>query len=69
MSTTSSANLETATRDLTAAWARAQESWRDQQSRHFEKTHLEPLPELAAQAREALSNLEAILRKIKNDCE
>lgn len=69
MSTASSANLETATRDLTVAWSRAQESWRDQQSRHFEKTHLEPLPEMATQARDALSNLEAILRKIKHDCE
>ena len=69
MNTGSSSNLETATRDLLTAWARAQESWRDQQSRHFEKTYLEPLPELVTQARDALSHLEGILRKIKHDCQ
>ncbi len=69
MSIGSASNLETATRDLLTAWARTEESWRDQQSRHFGKTYIEPLPELVTQARDALSHLEAILRKIKNDCE
>ncbi|MDB6132714.1 MAG: hypothetical protein JWM59_957 [Verrucomicrobiales bacterium] len=69
MSSGTSSNLETATRDMMAAWARTQDQWRDQKSRQFEESHLAPLPGLLAQSREALSNLEIILRKIKHDCE
>lgn len=64
----SASSLETATRDLLAAWARARETWRDQQSRYFEKIHLDPLAGLTAQARDAQEHLETILRKIKHDC-
>lgn len=63
-----SSTLETATRDLLTAWARARETWRDQQSRYFEKTHLDPLPGLTAEARDAQEHLETIIRKIKHDC-
>lgn len=63
-----SSTLETATRDLLMAWARAQETWRDQQSRYFKQNHLEPLPALTAQARDAQEHLETIIRKIKHDC-
>lgn len=69
MSAGTSSNLETATRDMLAAWARTQDHWRDQKSRQFEETYLAPLPGLLAQSREALSNLDTILRKIKHDCE
>ena len=69
MSIAAAANLETATRDLFIAWRRTEESWRDQKSRQFEKNHLDSLPDLVAGAKDALSQMEGILRKIKNDCE
>jgi hypothetical protein len=69
MSAAASSNLETATRDLLIAWERAHDQWRDAKSQQFHHTFIEPVPDLVLQARDAMGHLEAILRKIKNDCE
>ncbi len=69
MSTAAAANLESSTRDLLVAWERAREQWRDAKSQQFGHTFVEPLPDLASQARDAMTHLESLLRKIKNDCE
>lgn len=69
MSAAASSNLETSTRDLLIAWDRANEQWRDAKSQQFLHTFIEPVPDLVLQAREAMGQLEAILRKIKHDCE
>lgn len=69
MSVAASANLESATRDLMLAWNRAQEQWRDAKSQQFHHQFIEPLPDQANHARNAMGQLEAVLRKIKNDCD
>ncbi len=69
MSNAASANLESSTRDLLTAWAHSREQWRDGKSQQFGQTFIEPLPEIVAQAREAMNQLDAILKKIKHDCE
>lgn len=69
MSVASSSNLETSTRDLMLAWERAQDQWRDAKSQQFGQTHIQPIPDLVVQARDAMGQLESLLRKIKHDCE
>ena len=63
------ANLESATRDLMLSWARTREQWRDAKAVRFGETFVEPLPDLAIQARDAMTHLESLLKKIKHDCE
>ncbi len=69
MSTASSSNLETCTRDILLAWERAQEQWRDVKCQQFGQTFIQPLPERVVQARDAMGHLEALLKKITHDCE
>ena len=69
MSNAASAKLEVSIRDLLVAWAHSREQWRDGKSQQFGHTFIEPLPEVVAQGREAMNQLDSILRKIKNDCE
>lgn len=69
MSAAASANLESATRDLLLAWERSREQWRDAKAQQFGHSFIEPLPELAIQARDAIGHLDGLLRKIKHDCE
>ncbi len=69
MSAAASSQIETSTRDLLAAWERARDQWHDSKSQHFGQTFIQPLPDLAGNAREAMGHLEALLRKIKHDCE
>jgi hypothetical protein len=69
MSAAASATLESSTRDILVAWERATEQWRDGKSQQFGTTYIEPLPDLATQARDAMMHLESLIRKIKNDCE
>lgn len=63
------ANLAQATKDLTAAWQRAKESWRDAKALEFEGKYLDPLPTYVARSATALEELDALLRKVKADCE
>lgn len=69
MSAAATANLEAATRDMLLAWERAREQWRDAKSQQFGHTYIEALPELSVQARDAMTHMESLLRKIKHDCE
>jgi hypothetical protein len=69
MSAAASASLESSTRDILVAWERTREQWRDAKAAQFGHQFIEPLPDLAFQARDAMNHLEALLRKIKHDCE
>ena len=69
MSTASSSNLETNTRDMMLAWERAQEQCRDAKSQQFGHTFIQPLPDLVVQARDAMAHLESLLKKVTHDCE
>lgn len=70
MSTRVSANnLANAVRDLSVAWQQAKTYWRDQKSKDFEEKYFEQLPNQVSQARTAMEEIDAFLRKVKNDCE
>lgn len=65
----SGANLAQAVKNLTNAWQQTQSSWHDAKSREFEKNYIEPLPAYVTQAMTAIEELDALLNKIRSDCE
>jgi hypothetical protein len=64
----SSSPIDESIKELMAAWHHTRNSWRDQQALAFEKDFLEKLPAVATQARSAIDELDAVLRKIRQDC-
>ena len=65
----SGAQLEAAWRDLAAAWQHTTDEWRDVKAREFESRFLEKLPGLLAAAKQAVEDLDILLRKMRHDCE
>lgn len=65
----SGAQLESAWRDLAAAWQHTTDDWRDAKSQEFEAKFLEKLPNLLAGARQAIEDIDILLRKMRHDCE
>ena len=65
----SAANLVQAAKDLSLAWDQTKEAWRDVKSREFEEHYLEQLPSHIARATAVIEEIDAILRKVKADCE
>lgn len=63
------ANLSQATKDLSIAWQQTKSSWRDVKSTEFESRYLDPLPGYIVRAGSAIEELDALLRKVKADCE
>lgn len=65
----SASQLEQAWRDLAVAWEYTRDGWQDVKSREFETDYLEKLPGLIAQARQAMEEIDVLLRKARHDCE
>jgi hypothetical protein len=65
----SASQLESAWRDLAASWQQTCEDWRDAKSQEFEKRFLEKLPGLIMTARQAMEDIDILLRKMRHDCE
>ena len=65
----SSANLEEAVKKLSAEWQQTRASWMDAKSREFERDYLDDLPNLVAQARTAVEEIDVLLRKVRSACE
>jgi hypothetical protein len=65
----SAANLIQAMKDLSVEWQQAKEHWRDAKSHEFERHYLEPLPREIARATTAIEEIDALLRKVRSDCE
>jgi len=65
----SAAVLAQSMKDLSLEWEQAQVSWRDVKSRDFSEKYLEPLPAYVARAMAAMEELDAILQKVRKDCE
>jgi hypothetical protein len=65
----SSALLDEATKRLQSDWQSTRVMWTDAKSLEFEKTYLDPLPALVAQAGNAVEELNALLSKVRHDCE
>lgn len=66
---TSGAALVQALKELNFEWDRTKAFWNDVKSRDFERTYLEDLPEHVARAITVIQDVDALLRKVKNDCE
>lgn len=65
----SASNLMQAAKDLAAEWHRTQESWRDAKAREFEEKYLEQLPGHIARTTRVMEEIDALLRKVRKDCE
>ena len=65
----SAANLMAAAKELSMQWQETKESWRDVKAREFEERFLEPLPGYISRATRAMEEVDAILRKVRSDCE
>ena len=61
--------LGEATKMLQTEWQQTRATWTDAKSLEFEKTYLEPLPGLVAQASNAVEELNVLLSKLRHDCE
>jgi len=66
---TSGAALVQALKELNFEWERTKAFWKDSKSRDFEHTYIEDLPEHVARAITVIQEVDALLRKVKNDCE
>ncbi|MBP7951511.1 MAG: hypothetical protein KA004_17860 [Verrucomicrobiales bacterium] len=65
----SAGNLEQAVRDLHVEWQNTKASWTDAKSLEFERDYLDKLPQLVHQARGIIEEIDALLRKMRTDCE
>ena len=62
-------NIAQALKNLSAEWQQTREHWRDGKAAEFEKTYLEPLPHHVARAVSVITELNALLRQVRHDCE
>ena len=69
MSTGSASNLAQAARLLNLEWEKTKEHWRDSKSAEFEHQYLEDLPGQVMAAIAAMEEMEAMLKKVRTDCE
>lgn len=61
--------LKRAERDLMLRWETTRQYWRDENAREFAERFLEPLMARSRAAHDALVHLEAVLNKLRRDCE
>jgi hypothetical protein len=65
----SSSVLAQSSRDLAARWQETSTFWRDAKAAQFQRDYLDALPALVGKTREALDELDRVLRKIRSECE
>ena len=65
----SGANLVQAMKDFSLEWDQVKSHWRDAKSHEFERTYLEHLPREVARAVSVIEEIDAVLRKVRSDCE
>ncbi|MBI5772304.1 MAG: hypothetical protein HZA89_01005 [Verrucomicrobia bacterium] len=65
----SRSQLATLTRNLMGQWELAKAHWQDARSAEFQARYLDPLQTEMTAALEAMDKLDAVLGKIRSDCE
>jgi len=65
----SAANLMAAAKELSMQWQETKEYWRDAKTREFEERFLDPLPGYISRATRAMEEVDAILKRVRHDCE
>jgi hypothetical protein len=62
-------NLVQAVKDLSIEWQHTRTYWHDVKSQEFERTYLDLIPEYVRRTRTAMEEIDALLRKVRHDCE
>jgi hypothetical protein len=65
----SAAGLTQAFKDLNVQWEHVRAHWLDAKSTEFQQTYLENLPMLIARTTNAFEEIEALIKRIRTDCE
>lgn len=65
----SASQLVQAMKDFSLEWDQARQHWRDAKSLEFEKKYLAEIPHHIKQAAETIEEIDALLRKVRADCE
>jgi hypothetical protein len=60
--------LSDAAKQLNAEWEQTRASWRDAKSLEFYETYLSAIPDLVTKGNAAINEVEALLRKVRQDC-
>ena len=61
-------SLHEAMKNLLIEWQNTRTYWRDVKCQEFEQKYLEPLPHQVARATLVIAEINALLRKARNDC-
>lgn len=65
----SGTQLVQAMKELSVEWDQTRSYWHDVKSLEFEEKFLAELPHHIQRAADAMEEIEAVLRKVRNDCE
>ena len=65
----SAATLLQAVKDLSLEWEQTKSYWHDLKSQEFQEQYITKLPDYVAQAMAAMEEIDALLRKVRSDCE
>ena len=65
----SASNLAPAIQDIQVEWDNTRGSWRDQKSREFGEKYLAVLPDILTKANALMSEVDVLIRKVRQDCE
>ena len=65
----SASNLAQAMKELMIEWGETKVHWRDTKAQEFEGKYIDPLPNEIARTKTIMEELEAVLRKVRIDCE
>jgi formate-dependent phosphoribosylglycinamide formyltransferase (GAR transformylase) len=63
------ANLVQAVKELSTHWQLAKVHWRDVKAQEFERKYIDVLPDHIARTMQAVQEIEALLKKVRKDCE
>jgi hypothetical protein len=61
--------LAALTRDLLMRWQQTRECWMDAKAAEFDERYMLELESLVKSAATGIANLDAVLRKLRSDCE
>lgn len=65
----SNATLAQAMKSLEVSWERTGALWTDAKAREFESKYLEPLPAQIKKTLQAFEDIQALLHRVRKDCE
>jgi hypothetical protein len=65
----SATNLSQALKELSSDWEYTKSRWNDSQSQDFEEKYLKELPHHVARVATVIEEIDALLSKVKTDCE